>query len=186
MYCLLNILYCFYFSLFFFQQPLSSLGRPRILVGLLYSSSQEIEVDARHYKQNTSNQSSQGFLHIHLFRGRDLPQGKPGSTETFSKWYATRSALLKKKTLCWYSFLYSIGCPVGKLLTQQGRKESVVKCRLFSQAPIPKKQVTSHTPVYISLKEDPSNTLKASLLLREKSHWQIWACCTRPNNGLNC
>lgn len=90
MYCLLNILYCFYFSLFFFQQPLSSLGRPRILVGLLYSSSQEIEVDARHYKQNTSNQSSQGFLHIHLFRGRDLPQGKPGSTETFSKWYATR------------------------------------------------------------------------------------------------
>ena len=95
--CWRGRLILFLFFTFFFQQPLSSLGKPRILVGLLYSSSQEIEVDARHYKQNTSNQSSQGFLHIHLFRGRDLPQGKQGSTETFSKWYATRSALLKKK-----------------------------------------------------------------------------------------
>lgn len=80
-------------------------------MGLLYSSSQEIEVDARHYKQNTSNQSSQGFLHVHLFRGRDLPQGKQGSTETFSKWYATSSARC----------LSNIGFSVGKLLTQQGR-----------------------------------------------------------------
>ena len=54
-------------------------------MGLLYSSSQEIEVDGRHYKQNTTN-AGQGFLHVHLLRAMDLPEGKNGLLETFSKW----------------------------------------------------------------------------------------------------
>ncbi|KAJ7389872.1 Peptide-N(4)-(N-acetyl-beta- glucosaminyl)asparagine amidase [Desmophyllum pertusum] len=56
------------------KPPLQSLGRPRMLVGLLYSSSQENEVDSRHYKQNTTN-TGQGFLHIHLLRARIYRKG---------------------------------------------------------------------------------------------------------------
>ncbi|PFX30484.1 uncharacterized protein LOC111323498 isoform X2 [Stylophora pistillata] len=79
------------------KQPLESLGKPRILVGLLYSSSQEIEVDSRHYKQNTTN-TGQGFLHVHLLRGMDLPSGKKDVQETFSKCYLLRD--VKKSTKC--------------------------------------------------------------------------------------
>ncbi|XP_078376852.1 uncharacterized protein LOC144660155 isoform X2 [Oculina patagonica] len=79
------------------KPPLQSLGRPRMLVGLLYSSSQEIEVDGRHYKQNTTN-TGQGFLHVHLLRAMDLPGGKHGLPETFSKCYLLPDA--KKSTKC--------------------------------------------------------------------------------------
>ncbi|XP_068716310.1 uro-adherence factor A-like isoform X1 [Montipora foliosa] len=80
------------------KPPFQSLGHPRILVGLMYSSSQEIEVDVRHYKENTSQHSGRGFLHIHLYRGRDLPQAKNSLPETFTKCYLLPDA--KKTTKC--------------------------------------------------------------------------------------
>lgn len=55
-------------------------------------------MDVRHYKENTSQQSGRGFLHIHLYRGRDLPQENNRLPDTFTKCYLLPDA--KKTTKC--------------------------------------------------------------------------------------
>jgi len=62
----------------------------------MYSNAQEIQVDSRHYKETGSLEPCRGFLHVHFYEGKDLPQQKGKASESFAKWYV----------IVWYGMLW--------------------------------------------------------------------------------
>ena len=56
-----------------------------MLIGLMYSNAQEIQVDSRHYKETGSLEACRGFIHVHFYEGKDLPQQKGRVLETSAK-----------------------------------------------------------------------------------------------------
>ncbi|XP_032242603.2 uncharacterized protein LOC116620833 isoform X2 [Nematostella vectensis] len=66
------------------KTPASSLGKPRLLIGLMFSNVQEIQVDSRHYKE-TGSTRGRGILHIHVHQARDLYSANGRKLETATK-----------------------------------------------------------------------------------------------------
>ncbi len=60
-------------------------SKPIILLGLMFSNSQETTVDRRHYRSH-SNSPGRGFLHINIVRGINITRTKDGLPEPQVKW----------------------------------------------------------------------------------------------------
>ena len=67
------------------QHPVNTFGFPRVVLGLMYSNSQEIKVDKRHIRDNDIC-PGKGFLHVHVVKSVDLKANKIGPTEAYCKW----------------------------------------------------------------------------------------------------
>jgi hypothetical protein len=52
----------------------------------MYSNAQEIQVDARHYKETGSTETGRGFLHVDFYEAKDFIQQKGKTLESVAKW----------------------------------------------------------------------------------------------------
>lgn len=73
-------------------------NKPIILLGLMFSNSQETTVDRRHYRSH-SNSAGRGFLHINIVQGKNITHTKDGLPDPQVKWYVTQYIFLMAKTL---------------------------------------------------------------------------------------
>jgi hypothetical protein len=60
-------------------------NKPIILLGLMFSNSQETLVDRRHYRSH-SNSVGRGFLHINIVQGKHITRTKDGLPDPQVKW----------------------------------------------------------------------------------------------------
>ena len=56
-----------------------------ILLGLMFSYSQETSVDRRHYRTHSTS-SGRGFLHINIVQGKNMTSSKDNAPDAQVKW----------------------------------------------------------------------------------------------------
>ena len=60
-------------------------SQPVILLGLMFSYSQETTVDRRHYRTHSSS-SGRGFLHLNIVQGKNITSSKDALPDAQVKW----------------------------------------------------------------------------------------------------